>query len=146
MNLLSEAQRQQKEIRAKDIKVLLKNRYPNEYSKMLIDDNAMVKRKDYYISHLEYTRAERKFNLLVFPLFEKFQNQFRIFTDEINSLHEQTVVRDETLIEFFREVNHVEIKEENVYTSLDLSLYPFDMVGDSYAKKQSIFLFSKGNF
>ena len=146
MNLLSKAQRQLKEITAKDIKDLLKNRYPNEYSKMLIDDNAMVKRKDYYISHLEYTRAERKFNLLVFPLFEKFQNQFRIFTDRINSLHEQTVVRDETLIEFFRGVNHVEIKEENVYTSLDLSLYPFDMVGDSFAKKQSIFFFPKETF
>ena len=59
MNLLSKAQNQLKEINAKDIKLLLKNRYPNEYSKMLIDDNAIVKRKDYYASQLEYTKAEK---------------------------------------------------------------------------------------
>ena len=94
MNLLSKAQKQLKEINAKDIKILLKKHYPDEYSKMLIDDNATVKRKNYYASQLEYTKAERKLNALVFPLFEKFQNQFRIFTDGAERFQEQAVVKD----------------------------------------------------
>lgn len=146
MNLLSNAQKQLREITIKDIKDLLKSNYPNEYSKMLIDNNAIIKRKDYYISHLEYTSAKRKFNLLLFPLFEEFQNKFRIFTDEINHFHEQAIVRDETLIEFFRGMDHVKIEEQDVSTSLDLSLFPFDMVGDSFAKKQPIFFFPKQTF
>ena len=146
MNLLSKAQNQLKEINAKDIKLLLKNRYPNEYSKMLIDDNAIVKRKDYYASQLEYTKAERKLNALVFPLFEKFQNQFRIFTDGAERFQEQAVVKDESLLKSFKKLEHAKFEEQTVNTPLDFSSFPFYIEGDNFAKKQPIFYFPKQTF
>lgn len=146
MNLLSKAQNQLKEINAKDIKLLLKNRYPNEYSKMLIDDNAIVKRKDYYASQLEYTKAERKFNTLVFPLEEKYEKQFRVFTDGAERFQEQAVVKDESLLKNFKNLEHAKVEEQTVNTHLDLSLFPFDMERDSFAQKQPIFFFPKQTF
>ena len=146
MNLLSKAQNQLKEINAKDIKLLLKNRYPNEYSKMLIDDNAIVKRKDYYASQLEYTKAERKFNTLIFPLAEKYENQFRVFTDGAERFQEQAILKDESLLKSFKKLEHAKIEEQTVNIPLDFSSFPFYMEGDNFAQKQPIFYFPKQTF
>lgn len=146
MNLLSKAQNQLKEINAKDIKLLLKNRYPNEYSKMLIDDNAIVKRKDYYASQLEYTKAERKFNTLIFPLAEKYENQFCVFTDGAERFQEQAILKDESLLKSFKKLEHAKIEEQTVNIPLDFSSFPFYMEGDNFAQKQPIFYFPKQTF
>ena len=146
MNLLNKAQNQLKEINAEDIKLLLKKHYPDEYSKMLIDDNATVKRKDYYASQLEYTKAERKFNTLVFPLFEKYQNQFRIFTDGAERSQEQAIVKDESLLKSFKKLEHAKFEEQTVNIPLDFSSFPFYIEGDNFAQKQPIFYFPKQTF
>ena len=77
--MLKEAEKQLKSISIEQIKEILKSKVKSEYDKIIINNDTVIKRANYYYSVLKYKKAERKLYAITFPLFDSIKNDFLIF-------------------------------------------------------------------
>ncbi|MDC9724021.1 MAG: hypothetical protein PSN34_14790 [Urechidicola sp.] len=146
MSQLQEAQKQLKDISVAEIKEILKTNYPTEYSKMIIDETAPIQRVDYYHSKLDYIKADRKLNLIQFPLFDNIKDDFKFFEGGVPKFGNQTIVEHEHYLSEFANKEGATINENNVEEGLSFTTFPFDTSDNDISFNQRKYFLPKDTF
>lgn len=146
MEHFKEAKNQLKNITISEIKKLLNDNYPLEYSKMIIEDEAKIDRVDYYYSELNYIKSERNLFLISFPLFDNIKDDFKIFEGGIPKFGEKAVVEFDNYIEEFNQIpgaKEITIPPKGYKSVFD---FPFDTIGNEINENQRFYFIPKETY
>ena len=103
--MLKEAEKQLKSISIEQIKEILKSKVKSEYDKIIINNDTVIKRANYYYSVLKYKKAERKLYAITFPLFDSIKNDFLIFEGGVGRFGQKSIIEYDGYIKEFSEID-----------------------------------------
>lgn len=146
MNLFQEAKNQLKPISIQEIKDILKKNYPTEFSKMIIDNNAVVKRVDFYHSLLNYTKSDRKYYLIKFPLYDSIKDDFRLFEGGVPKFGEKAIVDNESYLVEFGKQKGATISDTLDFEIIGIFNFPFDVLDNEINPVQRKYFIAKHTY
>ena len=134
--MLKEAKRQLEGISLEQVKAILKKYIPAKYEKMIISNDAEIKRTNYYHSIINYKVAERKLYGLKFPLFENRSIFFTKYEGGNVKYGEKAIVeraQDIGDILKFEGIKKLDINANQIPNAFD---FPFEIENNDFVNSQ----------
>ncbi len=137
------AKNQYKPITVSNIKAVLEARIPDVYSKMLIADNAEIKRTNFVFVHLKYRKVERKLQKLKFPLYPNLVEAFAQLTAADKTPEDKQRFVSEDIFEQLKNqylAEPISVIDTDVAAPFD---FPLDIENYELKKNQPKYYFTK---
>ncbi|MGZ9676416.1 TerB family tellurite resistance protein [Flavobacterium sp. GNP001] len=123
------------------IKTILKNQIPNEFDKIIINENQAIKRADYSYSKMNFQKVEREIQYVKFPLYGAVLDNFREIEGGELKFGQKAVLQSENILKILSQHFKIDPKKlEKIHLANPFE-FPFDEMDNEIKASQTKYFF-----